>query len=355
LQAAIDAASREGRTLSIAELGKLGVLALPPEGADLDTLLKKLPAVVRADNLVKNSASRLARGRTLRGTNAISVEEYEQLETESSVAESNLQQAIVDAKATLAAARLKYSQYVTAQQHLADTRVEVPAPKIARDPKEEKVQYVIDKRMVEVGEMVMASPIMSTGVYHIVRDDVLKLRATVPERYVGEVKTDQTVQVSVEAYPGKTFEGKIRWISPTVDPKNRTFEIEALVPNPQRELKPGGFARVAILISVDKAAPTVPIEALESFAGINKIFIARKGNKTELEAHAIEVVSGVSDRSTKDDVTWLEVRGKNERLPPDAQVVTSGQTQLAEGTAVKIRQKPEKTGKDPKTTDSPQP
>jgi RND family efflux transporter MFP subunit len=127
----------------------------------------------------------------------------------------------------------------------------------------------------------------------------------------------------VEAYEDKVFEGAVSRVSPTVDRLSRTFQVEVLVPNLQRELKPGGFAKAAILTRLETQAKTVPVEALVTAVGTTKIFLVEDG-----KAHALEVKTGVADRK------WVEITSE---LNPNSQVITSGQNQLAEGTKVKVR------------------
>src|SRR4029077_15162366 len=110
--------------------------------------------------------------------------------------------------------------------------------------------------------------------------------------------------------------------NPTVDSASRTFQIEVLVPNESRQLKAGSFAKAAILTREDSQACTVPEESLVTFAGINKVFVIREG-----KAFPVEVRTGVRGGN------WLEITSE---LPAGAQVVTSGATQLADGTAVRI-------------------
>ena len=68
---------------------------------------------------------------------------------------------------------------------------------------------------------------------------------------------------------------------------------------------------------------TVPPEALVQFAGVNKVF-AVEGDKVK----AVEVTIGTRDKE------WVEVGG----LPAGAKVITSGQTQLVDGSLIRIRQ-----------------
>jgi multidrug efflux pump subunit AcrA (membrane-fusion protein) len=106
------------------------------------------------------------------------------------------------------------------------------------------------------------------------------------------------------------------------------------VRNDDGELHPGGFAKASILTRRDSQAHVVPMEAVVRFAGVTKIFIVEEKDGKPV-ARAINVTTG------QESGGLVEVIGE---IPSNARVVTTGQTQLADGTAVVIRD-PSKDGK----------
>ena len=92
-------------------------------------------------------------------------------------------------------------------------------------------------------------------------------------------------------------------------------------------MKPGGFAKTAIVTGLDEHAATVPLESLVSFAGVSKIFLV-------VDGHAKEVPVTLGVQGTE----WVEIASP--ALGENAQVVTSGQTAIADGTAVAVRMSP---------------
>ncbi len=300
------------------ELARLGVDAIPADSFDV----KELPVVERAQLLLENASRQRARTERLREQNVATQEEWEQTQTDYEVAEANLRQANLEARATLATARHRQAVLAMAEQRLADTRIAAPAFPSLGSEHADDADYVIAERLVSEGEMVRAFP--STAVMQLVMDQPLKLTGPAAERYMGEVHVGQTAKLLVEAYPGEIFEAKISRVNPTVDPVNRTFRFEAIVDNRAHRLKAGGFAKVGIFTRVDEQAMTVPVQALVTYAGVTKVFENRGG-----KAYAVEVRTGERGRG------WVEVSGP---LEPSAMIITSGQSQLAEGTPVKIRQ-----------------
>ena len=278
----------------------------------------------------KNAAGKVQRARRLTG--AMSAEDREQIETDHEVARANYQQAVLDAEATLASARYRQASLESMQRRLQETRILAPFPRGVEsygDP----VEYAVCQRSVAEGEVVWAMPNIpgaSTTLFKLVIDRPLKFQATVPERHRGDIKIGQSAELEVEAYPSEPFAGRVSRINPAVDRTSRTFQVEVLIPNADRRLSPGSFARAEVLTRVDPAARTVPEEAIVTFAGVTKVFVVRDG-----KVHEVHVRPGAS--LTVAGRTWVEVEGP---LPPDASVVTSGQSQLADGAAVRMRTQP---------------
>lgn len=312
-QLAVDEAKRAAQ----AELAKLGLTEMPQGDIDID----RLPTVVRARNQEDNILRKLKRTEQLRQNNMLTQEDFEQVSTDYRVAQATRQVAEMDARSTLATARHKMALLATAEQRLRDTRVVAPLPTKATATDPSQVRYVVAERRVSEGAMVR--PVAGTTVFRLVIDEAMKFQAPVPERYVGDVKLDQAVQIRVDAYPEKVFEGRVSRVSPVVDRLSRTFQVEVLVPNRERQLKTGGFAKAAILTRIDPKARTVPIEALVTSVGVTKLFLAQ-GDR----AKAIEVTPGLFGAG------WAEVGGP---LPAEAQVITSGHEQLVDGSLIRIR------------------
>src|SRR5262249_53689725 len=121
------------------------------------------------------------------------------------------------------------------------------------------VSYAITGRSVAEGTLVRPG----MEVFRLVICQALKLRVAVPERYSGDVKTGQAVDVHTAASPAPVV-GTVTRINPAVSQTTRTFQVEVLVPNAKGELKPGGFARAAIRTREETAA-MVPLSAVVQF------------------------------------------------------------------------------------------
>lgn len=299
------------------ELAKLGLTDIPDASFDPETL----PSVIRARLLVANSKRQFERLRGLMERKAASLQEYEQGETTHRIEEAALRQVMLDVQATLASIRYAQSVLATANERLAETKVVAPPMKFASVEQFPDATYVVCKRHVTAGEFTSGS---ATAMFDLVIDDVLKLKATVPERYASQVKVGQPVELQVDAYPGEVFQAVVARVSPTIDAQSRTFEVEAHVPNADHRLQHGGFAKAAILVQQQSDAVTAPLESIITFAGVTKLF-------TVVDGQAQEVPVEVGLRGDG----WVEVIGG---IDPQAIVVTSGQSQLANGTKISVRE-----------------
>ena len=117
-----------------------------------------------------------------------------------------------------------------ARKALADTVVRAP------------FDGVVDQRLVSVGDYV----VRGTKVASVMRTTPLRVELTVPGQYISTIAVGRSVSLEVDAYPGRTFTGRIRYVSPAVQADSRALIIEAVVPNETGELKPGQFATARI-------------------------------------------------------------------------------------------------------------
>lgn len=341
-----------GRALEL-ELAKLGSTTVPDKAFDVATL----PSVLRARLVEKNAAETFERYKGLVERNAITKDDFQKAELNLDVARLDTKQRMIEAEQSLAAVRHRQAILETAEKRLRDARVVTPPlTTVAAVPSQINLvstasagataapSYTVCERLVSEGEIVRAAP--PTKLFRLVVEDPLKFQAAVPERFSAQVRVGQPVDLAVESLPGRTVAGRVVRVNPTVDTANRTFQVEISVPNSERQLKPGSFATASILIGSDAQALTVPEEAIVRFAGVTKLF-AVSGDK----AVAVPVETGT--RLEVRDVAgtahrWVEVIGA---VRPGAAVVTTGHSQLAEGSQVRVRETAATTAAAPATHD----
>ena len=109
------------------------------------------------------------------------------------------------------------------------------------------INGVITARNYDAGDMYA----MSSPIYTVEQIVPVKLLIGISETDYSKVKKGDSVEITADAIPGKTFYGKIRKIYPTVDPATRTFTVEVVVDNNYSKLRPGMFARAKITFGVN--------------------------------------------------------------------------------------------------------
>ncbi len=104
------------------------------------------------------------------------------------------------------------------------------------------INGVVTARNYDVGDMYG----MSMPIFTVEQIVPVKILVGVSESDYSKVKKGDSVEITADAIPGKTFYGKVNRIYPTVDPATRTFTIEVKVDNNYRTLRPGMFVRATV-------------------------------------------------------------------------------------------------------------
>jgi RND family efflux transporter MFP subunit len=128
---------------------------------------------------------------------------------------------------------------------------------------------VVGERLVSVGDYVTRG----TKVASVMRIDPIRIELTIPEQYIGEVGVGHAVNLEVNAYPGRTFTGQVRYISPGLRVDSRALVVEAVVRNPSGELKPGLFASARIAQASQQPAILVPRAAIATVADTPRVYV----------------------------------------------------------------------------------
>jgi multidrug efflux pump subunit AcrA (membrane-fusion protein) len=205
------------------------------------------------------------------------------------------QEAFDDAKAALQSKRAQYDSSLQNAKNLqASIQASEASMKLAgRQLRDTEIRAPFDgyveKRLVNLGELVKAQmPVMA-----IVRLDPLKITAEMPEKMAPWINDGRPVELHVDAYPGRTFHGKVTRISPAVNTATRAFPFEAAVPNSDAALKPGTFARVHVESGRVDDVLTLPYAALQYRYGVNRVFVV---NGDRLAMRELQVGERLGDR-----------------------------------------------------------
>ena len=163
----------------------------------------------------------------------------------------NAEQQLAAANARVAAAQARLqSSSVT----LADTRVRAP------------MAGTVAMRQVSPGEHVARGATLFT----LVRTDILELAAAVPARAANDIEPGQTVRFTAG---GRTIDGRIARVSPTISPSSRSITVYVQVPNQNGTLKGGTFASGRVLTRTLESALVIPTTALRYGADGSTAFV----------------------------------------------------------------------------------
>jgi len=153
------------------------------------------------------------------------------------------------------------AQAQLAQNALADAQVVAP------------LSGIVSKRLVQTGEKVaIESPILT-----IVDLKDLEVQAMVPANDVPELSRGMPVELRVDGFGERRFEGRIDRINPSTEPGTRAIIVYVSLPNPDAALRNGMFATGRIALAASAPAPTLPAIALRSEAGQSYVWTIDNG------------------------------------------------------------------------------
>ena len=113
---------------------------------------------------------------------------------------------------------------------------------------------------------------MSAPLFTVQQVVPVKLHVGISETEYARVKKGDQVTLTVDALPGRSFTGKVGRLFPTIDPLTHTFKAEVVVPNADKALRPGMYARVTVNFG-DRLSVVVPDQCLVKQEGTGTRFI----------------------------------------------------------------------------------
>ncbi len=180
------------------------------------------------------------------------------------------------------------------------------------------ISGVVTARNYDNGDMYAGTPILT-----IEQTNPVKLLVNISENYYKLVQKGQDVDITLDAYEGEMFSGKVTIVYPTIDVATHTFPVEVTISNSEGKVRPGMFARATVSFGSANHV-LVPDEALvkQIGAGDRYVYVYKDGkvtyNKVELGKHMgtkYEIISGIN---------------------PGDEVVIAGQSRLANGKEVEV-------------------
>jgi len=244
----------------------------------------KVPEVANARANYDLASAEFGRIDKLLAERVVSQSEYDQRKTQVEAARQQYESAKNAAEQQYQALQASRARVTLARKALADTVVRAP------------FAGLVAQRMVSTGDYVTRG----MKVAEVVRIMPLRVELTVPEQFVASVGVGQPVSFAVDAFPGRMFEGKVRYVSPALRADQRALTVEAVVPNGDAQLKPGMFATAQIQQNKKEPAVLVPQSAVRVISGTGRVFVIN-GDRAEERVVAtgqkidplVEVVTGL--------------------------------------------------------------
>lgn len=212
-------------------------------------------------------------------------------------------------KSDLDAMELKYNVTRSQYENILENT-------ILRSP----ISGVISARNYDRGDMYTGNPI-----YVVEQITPVKLLVGISEADYTKVKKNDSVEITVDAIPGRTFAGRISRIYPTIDPSTHTFTSEIQVANADHALRPGMYARVKVLFGVNHSV-TVPDNCIVKQQGsaIRSVFVLQEDSTVRERVVTL-------GRHFEEEYEILSGLGEGETI------VVKGQASLKDGEKVNVQ------------------
>ncbi len=178
---------------------------------------------------------------------------------------------------------------------------------------------VVSARNYDKGDMYSGQPI-----YVVEQITPVKLLVGISETDYTKVKKGDKVKITADALPGQEFTGTVNKIYPTIDPKTHTFTTEIIVPNGDKALRPGMFARVSVEFGVNHSVVIPDVAVVKQQGSSVRIVYVVQPDST--------VKSTVVTLGRHFGTSYEVLNGLNE----GDQVAAKGSTSLRDGDKVEV-------------------
>jgi membrane fusion protein (multidrug efflux system) len=182
---------------------------------------------------------------------------------------------------------------------------------------------------------------INPGQYLNVGDTITTLQALdplyvdfyLPQQELNQLKLGQLVNLNSDAFPNQTFAGTITTIQPLVDDATRNVEVEATIPNPKHQLKPGMFTQVEVQLDTQHKYLTVPQSAISFNSYGDIVYLVKETGTKDKKNQPVLVVKEIfvtSGDNRGDQVAVLT------GLKEGDIIVTSGQLKLKNDSIIAV-------------------
>ena len=294
-------------------IGALTVEALPKAAGRLETVNVKLGDRVSRGQILAKIDDReiVEQVKQARASFDVSAATIRQRDADLKLAQTNLDRSKnlfdrqlipkqtfddTDAKyaAALAALDLARAQDAQAQARLDELNINLTNTVISSP-----VSGFVGKRTLDPGGWVTPNSLSFISVVDI---SSVRLVANIIEKDLRRITQGMKASVTVDAYPGETFEGRIAQVAPVLDPATRTAQIEVEIGNANFRLKPGMYATVGFVVERRPNTLVVPANSVIDLGGKKGVFLAEENvarfkpvSLGMVHPDVVEVVDGLGE------------------------------------------------------------
>jgi membrane fusion protein (multidrug efflux system) len=214
--------------------------------------------------------------------------------------------------------------------NLRNARAQVAVQQAVLDKKTLRAPFdgKLGLRQVDLGQYLAAGTMIAT----LQSVDPIYVDFLLPQQVVSQINVGETVRARIDAFPDRTFEGKITAINPKIETSSRNVQVRATLANPDQKLIPGMFATVELDTGAPQRLVTLPQTAVTYNPYGSLVYLVDDkakgaGAKPELTARQVFVTTGAT---RGDQVAILKGVAEGDT------VVTSGQIKLRNGIPVVV-------------------
>jgi membrane fusion protein (multidrug efflux system) len=198
-----------------------------------------------------------------------------------------------------AGARTEVRQALQARLQAAEETLRLAEVELKNATLTAPMDGIVGRRYVDLGAYVTAT---KTPIVTLVAMDTVKIRVPISERDFGRVQPGLDAHIRVDAYPEEVFKGTVKRLSPIINAASRQGEAEISIANPDYRLKPGMFAKVALLLEQRQEAVVIPRDAVQISQKGSAVFVVKDG-----KAHRQDVVTGLQTDTQVEVLNGLDL------------------------------------------------
>ncbi len=275
-----------------------------------DVIPESTPSIRQAEAQLEDARTKYESAARLVKTGDIARDRFTEIEKAYQARRAALDAARHELRVALANIEALKAEVALAEKRLGDATIRAP------------MEGAVTERLAAPGQYLREN----TPIVRLVKTFPLRLRVDVPESAAASVGIGTTLTFATDAIPGERFHAVVRQLDPSLDPRSRSLVVEARLVRDDERLRPGMFVQVRLVVARAETVTVVPKEAVQTVAGLTKIFAIRDGRAVERKVSLGREAGG-----------WVEVRGTD--IHPGEPVAVSRLSELVDGAAVAVSEK----------------